>query len=177
MIKAMKKLLSLLFVLTIVTEIHAQWAVADAPNLAQNVKNYAELQKQVTVLSEQKGLLDESLDLMRKVNTNISNSITVKYILERQIKLSDSCLEIIGKHELSSSTAQTLISSIGQIMSNNSRMITLSRMILSSSVKMNDAERLNALNDIERKMREDEQKIYKLSSLLNNYQSLKNMLK
>lgn len=50
-------------------------------------------------------------------------------------------------------------------------------MILSSSVKMNDAERLNALNDIERKMREDEQKIYKLSSLLNNYQSLKNMLK
>lgn len=152
-------------------------AVADAPNLAQNVKNYAELQKQVTILSDQKSKLDESLDFMRKVNTTISNSVTVKNIMERQIRLSDMCVDIIGKHELSAQSAQTLMSSIAQIMSNNSRMITLSRTILSSSVKMNDAERLNALNDIERKMREDEQTIYKLSSLLNGYQSIKSMLK
>ena len=114
---------------------------------------------------------------MRKVNTTISNSVTVKNIMERQIRLSDMCVDIIGKHELSAQSAQTLMSSIAQIMSNNSRMITLSRTILSSSVKMNDAERLNALNDIERKMREDEQTIYKLSSLLNGYQSIKSMLK
>ena len=31
----------------------AQWAVADAPNLAQNVKNFSELQKQVGYLKEQ----------------------------------------------------------------------------------------------------------------------------
>ena len=30
-------------------------AVADAPNLAQNVKNFSELQKQVSLLNEQKG--------------------------------------------------------------------------------------------------------------------------
>lgn len=173
----MKELLLSLCVLVSCFNANAQWAVADAPNLAQNVKNYAELQKQVTILSDQKSKLDESLDFMRKVNTTISNSVTVKNIMERQIRLSDMFVDIIGKHELSAQSAQTLMSSIAQIMSNNSRMITLSRTILSSSVKMNDAERLNALNDIERKMREDEQTIYKLSSLLNGYQSIKSMLK
>lgn len=69
------------------------------------------------------------------------------------------------------------MSSIAQIMANNSRMISLSRMILSSTVKMNDAERLKALSDIEKDMREDEQKIYKLSSLLGGYDSIKKMLK
>lgn len=39
----------------------AQWAVADAPNLAQNVKNFSELQKQVGYLKEQKDRLDETL--------------------------------------------------------------------------------------------------------------------
>ena len=42
---------------------------------------------------------------------------------------------------------------------------------------MNDAERLKALSDIEKDMREDEQKIYKLSSLLGGYDSIKKMLK
>lgn len=97
--------------------------------------------------------------------------------MERQIQLSDKCLDIVGKHKLSTSTAQTLMSSIAQIMANNSRMISLSRMILSSTVKMNDAERLTALNDIEKKMKEDEQTVYKLSSLLSSYESIKSMLK
>lgn len=94
--------------------------------------------------------------------------------MERQIQLSDQCLDIVGKHELSSQTAQTLMSSITQILSNNTRMLSLSKMILSASVKMNDAERLTALTEIEKKMKEEEQKIYKLSSLLNGYDSIKN---
>ena len=176
----MKNLLVSLFVLLVLSvsnPLYAQWGVADAPNLAQNVKNFSELQKQVSLLDEQKSRLDESLDLMRKVNTTISNSVTVKNIMERQIQLSDKCLDIVGKHKLSTSTAQTLMSSIAQIMANNSRMISLSRMILSSTVKMNDAERLTALNDIEKKMKEDEQTVYKLSSLLSSYESIKSMLK
>lgn len=173
----MKKLLLSLFVLVLVTDLHAQWAVSDAPNLAQNVKNFGELQKQVDLLSQQKSKLDESLDMMRKVNTTISNSVMVKNIMERQIQLSDQCLDIVGKHKLSSQTAQTLMSSITQILSNNTRMLSLSKMILSASVKMNDAERLTALTEIEKKMKEEEQKIYKLSSLLNGYDSIKKMLK
>lgn len=74
----MKKLLIALLVLSLSLQLHAQWAVADAPNLAQNVKNYAELQKQVNLLTDQRSMLDESLDMMRKVNTTIGNSVTVK---------------------------------------------------------------------------------------------------
>lgn len=173
----MKKIFLSLFVLLLSLQLHAQWAVADAPNLAQNLKNYEELQKQVTLLSDQKGKLDEGLDMMRKVNSTVSNSITVKNIMERQLRLSNMCVEIVGKHELSSQTAQTLMSSIAQILSNNNRMISLSKMILSSTVKMNDAERLNALTEIEKEMKEEEQKIYKLSSILNNYDAIKRMLK
>jgi glycosyltransferase involved in cell wall biosynthesis len=87
------------------------------------------------------------------------------------------CVEIVGKYELSSQTAQTLMASIAEILSNNNRMISLSKMILSSTVKMNDAERLNALTEIEKEMKEEEQKIYKLSSILSNYDAIKRMLK
>ena len=69
------------------------------------------------------------------------------------------------------------MASIAEILSNNNRMITLSKMILSTSVKMNDAERLNALTEIEKEMKEEEQKIYKLSSILSNYDAIKRMLK
>ena len=96
----MKKLLIALLVLSLSLQLHAQWAVADAPNLAQNVKNYVELQKQVDILTDQKSKLDEGLDMMRKVNTTIGNSVTVKNIMERQIRLSTMCVEIVGKHGL-----------------------------------------------------------------------------
>lgn len=89
--------------------------------------------------------------MMRTVNQTISNSVTVKNIMERQIKLSDMCVKIFSKHKLSSTTAQTLTTSIAEIMANNSRMIALSKTILSTNVKMNDAERLAVLNDIEKK--------------------------
>ena len=173
----MKKLLIALLVLSLSLQLHAQWAVADAPNLAQNVKNYAELQKQVNLLTDQRSILDESLDMMRKVNTTIGNSVTVKNIMERQIRLSSMCVDIVGKHELSTQSAQTLRASIAQILSNNKRMINLSKMILSSTIKMIDAERMNALTEIEKEMKEEEQKIYKLSSILSNYDAIKRMLK
>ena len=176
----MKNLLVSLFVLLVLSvsnPLYAQWAVADASNLAQNTKNFAELKKQVNLLNDQKNKLDEGLDMMRTVNQTISNSVTVKNFMERQIKLSDMCVEIFSKHKLSSTTAQTLTTSIAEIMANNSRMIALSKTILSTNVKMNDAERLTVLNDIEKKMKEDEQTVYKLSSLLSSYESIKSMLK
>ncbi len=66
----MKKLLLSMLVLMTAATASAQWAVADAPNLAQNVKNFSELQKQVGYLKEQKDRLDETLDMMRKVILN-----------------------------------------------------------------------------------------------------------
>ena len=48
----MKKLLLSMLVLMTAATASAQWAVADAPNLAQNVKNFSELQKQVGYLKD-----------------------------------------------------------------------------------------------------------------------------
>ena len=79
----------------------AQWAVADAPNLAQNVKNFSELQKQVGYLKEQKDRLDETLDMMRKVNSVISNCETAKSIIERQGRLSEKCIDLVTNKKLS----------------------------------------------------------------------------
>lgn len=176
----MKNLLVSLLVLSALcfsNPLHAQWEVTDFSNLTQNTKNYGELKKQVDLLNEQKSKLDEGLDLMRKVNATVSNSVTVKNIMERQIRLSNMCVEIVAKHELGPKSAQTLTTSIAQILSNNRKMISFSQMILSPTVKMNDAERLKALNDIDKEMKEEEQKLYKFSSLLNQYEQLQKLFK
>ncbi len=173
----MKKLFFALLVSSLSLQLHAQWAVADASNLSQNIKNFSELKKQVELLNEQKSKLDEGLDMMRKVNSTVSNSITVKNIMERQLNLSNMCIEIVAKHELGPKSAQTLTTSIAQILSNNRRMISLFQMILSPTVKMNDAERLRALNDIDKEMREEEKKLYKFSSLLNQYEQFQKLFK
>lgn len=97
----------------------AQWAVADAPNLAQNVKNFSELQKQVGYLKEQKDRLDETLDMMRKVNSVISSCETAKSIIERQGRLSEKCIDLVTNKKLGTSTLQTLTSSLDLVMLNN----------------------------------------------------------
>lgn len=154
----------------------AQWAVTDAPALRQNIKNFNELKNQVNLLKEQKSKLDESLDFMRKVNSAVSNSITVKNIYDRQSRLTSQCLDIIGKHKLNTTTARALTGSIEQIMSNNRRLLSLSKEILSNGLKMNDSERLSALEKIDKDMREEEMKVYKISSVLREYDRLTNMI-
>ena len=97
----MKKLLLSMLVLMTAATASAQWAVADAPNLAQNVKN---LQKQVGYLKEQKDRLDETLDMMRKVNSVISSCETAKSIIERQGRLSEKCIDLVTNKKLGTST-------------------------------------------------------------------------
>lgn len=79
----MKKLFLSLIVMMTAATASAQWAVTDAGNLSQNLKNFKELQKQVGYLQQQKKLLDESLDMMRKVNSVVSDCETTRYIIER----------------------------------------------------------------------------------------------
>lgn len=154
----------------------AQWAVTDAPALRQNIKNFNELKNQVNLLKEQKSKLDESLNFMKRVNNIVSNSITVKNIYDRQSRLTKQCLDIIRHHQLNTTTARALTSSIEQILSNNRRLIGMSREILSEGLKMNDSERLSALEKIDKDMREEEAKVYKISSVLREYDRLTNMI-
>ena len=171
----MKKLLLSMLVLMTAATASAQWAVADAPNLAQNVKNFSE--KQVGYLKEQKDRLDETLDMMRKVNSVISSCETAKSIIERQGRLSEKCIDLVTNKKLGTSTLQTLTSSLDLVMLNNTRLISLSRTILSTSVKMNDSERLAVLQEIERQTIEQERKVSKVSRIISQYERLKRNLR
>ena len=79
--------------------------------------------------------------------------------------------------KLSTSTLQTLTSSLDLVMLNNTRLISLSRTILSTSVKMNDSERLAVLQEIERQTIEQERKVSKVSRIISQYESLKRNLR
>lgn len=173
----MKKLFLSLIVMMTAATASAQWAVTDAGNLSQNLKNFKELQKQVGYLKEQKSLLDESLDMMRKVNSVVSDCETTRYIIERQARLSQKCVDLLSGKQLNPSTLQTLTGSIEQIMAGNRRLIQLSRTILSTSVRMNDAERLSTLQNIERQTLEEERKIARISQVISQYERLKRALR
>ena len=79
--------------------------------------------------------------------------------------------------KLGTSTLQTLTSSLDLVMLNNTRLISLSRTILSTSVKMNDTERLAVLQEIERQTIEQERKVSKVSRIISQYERLKRNLR
>lgn len=81
------------------------------------------------------------------------------------------------EQKLGTSTLQTLTSSLDLVMLNNTRLISLSRTILSTSVKMNDSERLAVLQEIERQTIEQERKVSKVSRIISQYERLKRALR
>lgn len=176
----MKKTLILgLMTLLLSGTVQAQWIVSDPENTYQGVLSVQQLKNTVSSLREQKKILDESLDYMRKVNATVSNSMTVKYLIERQLKLSTECGKLLGragKLGMKSSTLSSLTSCVGQIVSNNGRLISLVKSVLSTSLRMNDAERLALLRDIEKQTEQDERNIWKINRLVGEYETLKRAL-
>ena len=115
--------------------------------------------------------------LAGKVNSVISSCETAKSIIERQGRLSEKCIDLVTNKKLGTSTLQTLTSSLDLVMLNNTRLISLSRTILSTSVKMNDSERLAVLQEIERQTIEQERKVSKVSRIISQYERLKRNLR
>ena len=175
----MKKTLILgLMTLLLSGTVRAQWIVSDPENTYQGVLSVQQLKNTVSSLREQKKILDESLDYMRKVNATVSNSMTVKYLIERQLKLSTECGKLLGragKSGMKSSTLSSLTSCVGQIVSNNG-LISLVKSVLSTPLRMNDAERLALLRDIEKQTEQDERNIWKINRLVSEYETLKRAL-
>ena len=91
--------------------------------------------------------------------------------------MSEKCIDLVTNKKLSTSTLQTLTSSLDLVMLNNTRLISLSRTILSTSVKMNDSERLAVLQEIERQTIEQERKVSKVSRIISQYERLKRNLR
>lgn len=173
----MKKF-SIIIILAILSlKVYSQIPVTDVAANTNLITTVATLGQQLTTLMEQKKLLDESINFMKNINSTVTNAKLVANILERQRSLSNKCIELVKTEDLSANSALTLTTTVETITNNNLRTIDLSQRLLSSNLKMNDSERLTMLKDIEKDLREDEKKIYKLSALIREYRTLKNLLK
>lgn len=173
----MKKLLLITLSLVLSAQLYSQIPVTDAAANTNLIATVSTLGQQLTTLMEQKDRLDESLDFMRKINRNVTDAKLVYSILERQKILSTKCIELMNSQKLSENTVLTLTTTVETITNNNIRMIDLTERLLTSNLKMNDAERLTLLKTIEDDLREDERKVYKLSSIIREYSNLKKLLK
>ena len=170
-------LLLVVLVLSGLTDLRAQLIVSDPNNTYQGILSVQELRNTVSSLKEQKERLDAGLDLVRKVNRTIRDCETVTDILERQVTLNERCIELLsGNHSFSTGTLRSLNNTVRQIVSNNGRLARLTRTVLSNSVQMNDSERLAQLQDIEKRMKEDEKNISKVGKLLSECERLRKML-
>lgn len=173
----MKKLLLITLSLVLSAQLYSQIPVTDAAANTNLIATVSTLGQQLKTLMEQKDMLDESLDFMRKINRNVTDAKLVYSILERQKILSTKCIELMNSQKLSENSVLTLTTTVETITNNNIRMIDLTDRLLTSHLKMNDAERLTLLKTIEDDLREDERKVYKLSSIIREYSNLKKLLK
>ena len=173
----MKKLLLITLSLVLSAKLYSQIPVTDAAANTNLIATVSTLGQQLKTLMEQKDMLDESLDFMRKINRNVTDAKLVYSILERQKILSTKCIELMNSQKLSENSVLTLTTTVETITNNNIRMIDLTDRLLTSHLKMNDAERLTLLKTIEDDLREDERKVYKLSSIIREYSNLKKLLK
>ena len=172
-----KYLLLLLCCLVSATAVKAQWAVVDVTAEKNAIQQIKQLKDQHHTLTEQKNKLDETLDLMRKVNGTLRNLETVKNLYEREKRLVSQCNDIV-KHadDLNVEVLSQFSSTVSTILQNSNRIVRMTRTILSRDLKMNDSERLQMIKKMEEELQQEEQKVYKVNRVLYEYNQAKRMI-
>ncbi len=159
------------------TTMKAQWAVTDAPALVQAKKEFEQLKNQHKTLVDQKDKLDETLNLMKKVNDVLYNLDSVKNLYERERRLARQCQDIITNADgLNANVMSQFSSTMASILTNSTRIVKMTRTILSKDLKMNDSERLQMLKKMEEELEEEEKKAYTVTKILNQYNISKRMI-
>lgn len=171
----MKKLLLSLVMILSVLQVKAQIPVTDVAANTNLMATVTALAQQLTTLMEQKKLLDESLDFMRKVNSTVTKAQIVIDLTERQGKLIKDCKEVTEHSKKFPGTVKTVSSNLEQIMTNSGRLLSLTTDVLSPTLKMSDAERLQMVDKISKELKEEEIKLYKTRQLVYEYERLDKM--
>lgn len=173
----MKRILLILCCIASMTTIKAQWAVTDAPALAQAKMEFDQLKDQHRTLVQQKDKLDETLNFMKEVNSLLYKLDTVKNLYEREKRLSKQCQDIISNADgLNVNVMSQFTSTMGSILTNSTRIVKMTRTILSKDLKMNDSERLQMLKKMEEELIEEEKKAYTVNNILNQYNIARKMI-
>lgn len=159
-----KCLCSILMLLLGVTTASAQWVVTD-PTLTSLTeiswaKQLAEAAKHYTVLSKSRDFLGESLDLYKKVSGFISNSRTVKNVLERQTNmLKIASLECTRNDVYTPEAYEEYKKVLNDVMNESLISFELVREVISPKANMTDGERMKIILDLDTKLKENENRM------------------
>ena len=155
----MRKLLFIAMMFFIPIFGYAQFTVTDPGNLAamvkqmdEMVKQTGELGKQSKSLLENRNLLQTSVNFVQKVNDKLRSAKYARQVLSDQVSLVTNCSRTINnlnKNPLYN--IQSTCSTVETILLKNQYLTELLAKVLSPEMKMNDAERLDALMKIEEK--------------------------
>ena len=173
----MRRIFLILCCLLSITSMKAQWAVIDATAEKNAIREMKELKNQHKTLVDQKNKLDETLNFMKKVNDLLYNLDTVKNLYERERRLSQQCHDILNEADgLSLEVMSQFTSTMGSILQNSTRIVTMTRTILSKNLKMNDSERLQMLKKMEEELEREEQKAFQVNRILYEYNTAKRLI-
>lgn len=162
----MKRILlcSLMVVFLCVNHVSAQWVVSD-PALTQLsqitwAKELKQAYEQFEVLDKSRNILTESLDLYRQVSGVIKNSKMVLNVLKLQgemLKLSATECSRSDVYTSEGYAAYTKV--LNEIMDESVTSFDLLRTVISPEMKMTDGERLKIIIDLDKKLREQQDKL------------------
>ena len=101
-----------------------------------------------------------------------------KDLIDRQNRLNDNCLKTLEQAQgINLQNMSKSVSSIQSVISNNASIISLTQTLLTSDLKMNDAERMKHLNKCLTKIKEQEAQLAKVRQIMAHTQTIENNLK
>lgn len=147
-----------------VNRVSAQWVVSD-PTLTQLsqmtwAKELKQAYEQFEVLDKSRNILTESLDLYRQVSGVIKNSRMVLNVLKLQgemLKLSATECSRSDVYTPGGYAAYTKV--LNEIMDESITSFDLLRTVISPDMKMTDGERLKIIIDLDKKLREQQDRL------------------
>lgn len=158
MIKALKKTaLSLLCIIGVTQSVNAQLAVADPANLAVNTANKVLLAEQVANAVSTLTTLKEMRDVYREVSSYVKAFQGVKEVYDYSTRLTtmySSSLQLIDQSEyLDNRSKNKLNEFFTDQLEKSAKEVAKMKSFLTGDLKMNDAERIILINDINKNLK------------------------
>ena len=174
----MKRLYFLIAILTICISVNAQLVVTDPLNTAQGVINALNTGSTVAQTIEQVKKLQTALDYVQKVSNTVRNIRMYKDLVDRQNRLNKNCLDTLEKaQDMKLQNISQMTSSVQSVIRNNASIISLTQTILTSDLKMNDAERIEQLDNCLVQVQEQEAQLSKIRQIMSHTETISNNLK
>lgn len=148
-----------LFVILGLIKATAQIAVTDPGQTAINQAGWAEslakTASQIEILTKNKEILTESINLYSKVSDFLKNSQMLVNVIDRQVKIIKLAADETRRKDYASAEMYAkYVARIQEIMEESNGIFNLAKTIVTPSAKMTDGERLQILSDLNKQTKE-----------------------